>query len=501
MRHFCLKCGKELKESQLLCPKCEVCNFLNLLDVGTDGVVPGILSAAQIEETMQWAKYKCGLNGSTGHGFTAEDANNLADIYNGLNAEVIGQNNIKGGPDRRVGDVKIQCKYYATPEKTVASLFENGIYTYSGQVAEVPNDQYDRIIELLEARIIKGEVQGISDPKNASNLVRRGAVTYKQAKNLQQAGNIDSLKFDAATGAITATGAFGISFIVSLFCNINQDISLDEAVHLAFLSGLKNGTITISSSILTSQILRTEFGRNLAVVINRLSKNGYDAVAQSEIGRKLINNILKNIYNKPLYGGAARQAFIKSARINAITNTAVFLVMSLPDTYSLLKNEMSGKQFVKNLVVSGTGIGGAVLGSALGGMLGPVGMIAGGFIGGLSASIASKVVADKISKDDSEKMMELVKVALIRLSNDYLIQSNRELSRVWEIIRERKLISTNLLKLMYTIGADNDDDLLRVNVAYGRLNHAFSIVARQRTSYHITDKDIFNSLDSLTQEE
>ena len=493
MRHFCLNCGKELKENQLLCPKCEVCNYFKVLEVGIEKIVPAILTAAQIEETMQWAKYKCGINGSTGHGFTAEDANNLADIFNGLNAEVIGRNNSKGGPDRRVGDMNIQCKYYATPEKTVASLFENGVFKYPGQVAEVPNEQYERVVELLKTRIGRGEIVGISDPKDAQSLVRRGTVTYRQAKNLQQAGNIDSLKFDAATGAITATCSFGISFIVSFFCNINNDIPRDEAIKLAFLSGLKNGTITISSSILTTQILRTQFGRDLAVVINGISKNGYDAAVQSELGKKFINGIIKTLYGKQLYGGAARQAFIKSARINALTNAAVFIVMSIPDTYCLLKNEMSSTQFIKNLIVSGTGIGGTVLGSALGGMLGPVGMLAGGFIGGLSASIVSKVIADKISKDDSEKMMELVKVAVIRLSNDYMIQSNKELSRVWDIIRERKLLSTDLLKLMYTIGSDDNDDIILVNVAYGRLNYAFNILARQRQIYHISDEVIINS--------
>ncbi|MDE6826903.1 MAG: zinc ribbon domain-containing protein, partial [Paramuribaculum sp.] len=250
MKHFCLKCGKELKENQLLCPKCGSCSFFDAMkDIADDKLLPGLLNAVQIEETMQWVKYRCGNAGSTGHGFTAEDANNLSDLYQGLNPEIVGKNNMKGGPDRKVGDIKIQCKYYATPEKTLDSLFNDGSLKYSGQVAEVPSDQYDEIVSLLQKRIANGEIAGLNDPKEASLLVKRGSVSYKQAKNLQRAGNIDSLKFDAATGAITATGMFGISFVVSLCCNLNDGLTIDDAVQLAFVSGIKSGTITLTSSI------------------------------------------------------------------------------------------------------------------------------------------------------------------------------------------------------------------------------------------------------------
>ena len=46
--------------------------------------------------------------------------------------------------------------------------------------------------------------QGVTDGSEAENLVRKGNVTYAQAKNIAKAGTIDSLKYDAANGVITA---------------------------------------------------------------------------------------------------------------------------------------------------------------------------------------------------------------------------------------------------------------------------------------------------------
>ena len=176
------------------------------------------------------------------------------------------------------------------------------------------------------------------------------------------------------------------------------------------------------------------------------------------------------------------------------------VVLTIPDTYYLIRGKISGTQFVKNLFISGSGLGGTALGSALGSLLGPAGMIAGGFIGGLGSTLASKIIADKLSKDDSEKMMELVKVAITQLANDYLIHTNTEFERAMEIIKDRKLLNEDLLRVMFTIGAEDDNDFERVKVAYGRLDVAFNIVARQRPSRHISDEQILDSLNSLTIE-
>lgn len=46
-----------------------------------------------------------------GHGFAAEQANNLHDILTGKDAKIVGGDNAKDGPDRMVNGVNIQTKY------------------------------------------------------------------------------------------------------------------------------------------------------------------------------------------------------------------------------------------------------------------------------------------------------------------------------------------------------------------------------------------------------
>ena len=46
-----------------------------------------------------------------GHGYAAEQANNLYDILTGKDAKIVGGDNAKDGPDRMVNGVNIQTKY------------------------------------------------------------------------------------------------------------------------------------------------------------------------------------------------------------------------------------------------------------------------------------------------------------------------------------------------------------------------------------------------------
>ena len=59
-------------------------------------------------EQTQISKY----SSRGGHGFAAEDANNLHDKLRGKIAEVIGISNELNGPDRVVNGVFVQSKYF-----------------------------------------------------------------------------------------------------------------------------------------------------------------------------------------------------------------------------------------------------------------------------------------------------------------------------------------------------------------------------------------------------
>jgi hypothetical protein len=470
----------------------------------------GVLNAANIELNTQWAKYHCGKDGSTGHGFAAEDANAWHDKFAFKNVDDVGRSNEADGADRIVDGCSIQTKYCATPKSTVNAAFaDNGTGTYRyyadgrPQILEVPSDQYDMCVEIMRDKILSGKVEGITDPAEATTLVKKGSCTYQQAKNIAKAGNIDSLIFDAKTGCIVALGAFGISFCVKLAISATSCKSVDDvkvAIQLAFLDGLKNGTITLTSSILSTQVLKTTFGRNISAVMTHMSKSGVNSVYQYEVGKKLVHDIASGVFAKQLTGASAKNVVTKIIRVNALTNTFLLAVTSVPDTYRyFVSKSISGPQFTKNLVVNTASISGATVGAILGAKFGKVGAMAGGVIGGMAVGIASKAVADTIHKDDSEAMQELVKIALLELANEHLIHSQSEFDEVVRMIIADKVIDTNLLRVMYAAGADNHDDKVRVDLTKELLEYYFDIQDRRRKTLKLTGQEhlMLESINSI----
>ena len=93
----------------MICPKCDHCSWLDSLAEAEDKVA-GILVASQLQANTQWEKYRCGREGSTGHGFAAEDANALHAMFNGCVVDLTGRDNSKGGADRISNGEAIQTK-------------------------------------------------------------------------------------------------------------------------------------------------------------------------------------------------------------------------------------------------------------------------------------------------------------------------------------------------------------------------------------------------------
>ena len=213
----------------------------------------------------------------------------------------------------------------------------------------------------------------------------------------------------------------------------------------------------------------------------------------------LVNDIASGLWSKSLTGASAKGVVVKLLRTNAITGVATFVVCSIPDTYYyVVSNSMSSPQFIKNLVVSGSSITGATVGGILGLKYGKVGAFVGSMAGGTIAGMLSKVVADKIHKDDAEAMHELIKIALLELSNEYSIQSQAEFDEVIRQISLDRAIDTNLLRAMYSVGAENNDDEVRVNIAKLALGYYFDTVARNRKTIKMpSEEDLLETIESI----
>lgn len=76
-----------------------------------------------------------------GHGYAAEQANNLYDILTGKDAKIVGGDNAKDGPDRMVNGVNIQTKYCHDAASSVQAAFENGQCRYVNAARQMNTTQ------------------------------------------------------------------------------------------------------------------------------------------------------------------------------------------------------------------------------------------------------------------------------------------------------------------------------------------------------------------------
>ena len=372
----------------------------------------------------------------SGHGFAAEDANNLNDKLQGKIAEVIGMSNELNGPDRVVDGVFLQSKYYQSASQTVAAAFDSnsGNYRYPGQDLEVPADQYEDCVKFMRKRIEQGKVPKIKNPADAKKIVRKGSVTYEQAKNIARAGNIDSLIFDAKTQVVTSLSGFPISFAVTFAHSWWRGESIKDATIAALGCAALNGSTMVLTGVVSAQLLRTGIGTFGATSV----RNGVQAISRTPASKEVIRQIAKVSLGKPVVGAAAVNHVSRLLRTNVITAAVAAVVTSTPDFYrAVFKRSISWQQFGKNTAINATGVatgaagwiggaaGGAVISSAFPGPGTVAGGLIGGIVGSLGASIggttAAKFLADKFVKDDSERLIELLQQEIEQLASKYML--------------------------------------------------------------------------------
>ena len=413
--------------------------------------------ANALETDAQLSKY----HGKGGHGFAAEDANTFSDRIRGRQAKVVGGSNEKDGPDRIVAGVRIQSKYFRSASESVGAAFDKntGMYRYKGQLLEVPSDQYEECVKLMRVRIRNGKVPGVSNPKEAENFVKRGSVTYRQARNIARFGNVDSLIYDMKTQSVTAAGVFAVSFLAQYTQAKRSGMSNPEAVRAALYSSIQSGASSVIAGVVGAQLLRTTVAGMGAAAV----RSGVKSAAGTNVGRAAVHRIAAGSLGKSVYGAAAVNHVSRLLRTNAITAVAVATVTCAPDFYrAAFDDSISWKQFMKNGAVNVAGIGGgfggwmvgAAAGAAAGSVVpgvgtaigGVVGGIAGGLVGGMGGHKVAKGVADAVADDDSKALIGTINAEVTSLASEYMLTEN-ERERVAGRIRE--IIDQKWLRRMY----------------------------------------------------
>lgn len=396
------------------------------------------------------------FHGARGHGFAAERANNLYDNLAGRDARIIGDDNAKNGADRLVDGLNIQSKYCASGAKCIRECFDGGNFRYynadgSPMQIEVPADKYDDALKAMQNRIDKGQVHGVN---RAEEIVRRGNVTYAQAKNIAKAGTIDSLIYDAVDGVEIAGYSGGISAAVTFAVSIWNGKNFQSALGESMKTGLQVGGMAWASSILVGQMTKAGANSLLVPASEKIvGMLGAHASAQLVNAFRTGGNI---------YGAAAMKSAAKLLRGTAITGIATVAVMSAGDVINIFHGRISAAQLFKNVVNTGAGVAGgiggwgagATAGAAIGSVIPLVGTAAGGIIGGLIGAFAggtaagkvSKTVTDKFIEDDGAEMCKILEQEFQIAANDYILNQS-ESEKVADELKNK--LDGSTLKDMY----------------------------------------------------
>lgn len=431
-----------------------------VLSDSIDPSTAAIVNIKTVNDILAQAKFSA----RQGHGFAAERGNNLVDKIKGKNTIVVGDNNVKNGPDRlilnRDGTIKfsIQDKYYRSATESINACFdETGMFRYYDgdgrpMLIEVPSDQYEKAVSCMQDKIEAGLIDGVTDPQEAKTLVKKGNLTYAQAKNLAKAGTLESLTYDAANGAVTAGCAFGISTLINYSIHRFNGTEREDAIKMAAEDGLKTGGLVFCSSVIASQLSKTGAAN--------IFKPSSEALAKA-LGEDFAKALIKASGEKVIV--ASEEATVKTVtdqaakviRGQAIAAVVTIVVFSVPDAIDLFNGRISQKQFVKNFAVTAVsvvgGTAGAIGGGALSNFLIPgvgsvPGAIVGGIVGGAASGWAADMIADYITDDDADESYKRIEEAFAQNCNDYLV-SEEEAQHI--VDQFSKMLDDSMYKDIY----------------------------------------------------
>lgn len=389
------------------------------------------------------------LTARQGHGFAAEIGNNLIDRLKGENASVVGNDNVKNGADRKIigrdgSVIWIQDKYYNTAKGSIDACFENGKFRYvdsdgNAMKIEVPSDQFDDAVEVMKDKIRKGQLEnvGITDPEDAQKLVKKGALTYKQAVNLAKAGTVESLAYDAATGTVTAGCALGISSLIVFSVSCLNGESPEAALKVAAVEGLKAGGIAFGTSIISSQLARTNAVKVFTPSTEALVKTFGDDFANA-----LVKSVGKETVG--LSDDVVRSQAAKILQNQALTSGVTIVILTVDDIADIIRGRISPEQLLKNFSIATAGVAGGYVGSVAGSVAGSaiapgvgttVGSVAGGIVGGAVGGYGAEKILGIFIMDDAEEMMVIIQDSFLHLGHEFLL-NEEEANNVANMLQE-----------------------------------------------------------------
>lgn len=296
---------------------------------------------------------------------------------------------------------------------------------------EAPKDQYQQVLRGFEKKISQGKIPGVSDPKDAEKIVRKGKPTYDQAVNLTKPGTVESVAYDAATGAVTCSCAFGLSFLATTFMAYRETRDITGAVQAGIAAGVQVFGLSFAQHMVVSQLSRAGLSNALMAPSQAVvGKLGFKASAT------IVNGLRALTGKTAISGAAASKQLAKMLRGNAVSAAVTLAVFSVPETYKLFQGKASGAQYAQNMACLATSIAGGIAGAAAAGVAAAkVGAVAGtavspgvgtvvGLAGGMVGTAAEGVVGGILFEGDSASFGRYFNAMVSCMAVEYLLDGH-----------------------------------------------------------------------------
>lgn len=417
------------------------------------------LAGSAAERQKIYNENKGFMDGDRGHGYAAEYGNNVFDKLAGKKVINAAQNldengrQVKNGADKIVNGTPVQTKYYQSAPETIGAAFEHHSAKYIYQASdgstqmmqiEVPRDQYNESLKLMQKRIDRGEVPGAKPGDDPRKYVKKGFFSYDSACCIAQAGTIQGLTVDLAQGAICASGAAGISALIMFAQSLWNGRTLKEAMgdsmQVAVLV-LGKGAVTYT---ITMQLSRKNFANLLKRHYTSTDKKaGYENISNPIY--KFSDNVANKISNSTFANSSIGEK-IGLNKLDAqkmISGGVMVVIIYGPDTIRAIQGKISGKQLFKNSMVATGGVLGAVVGDA-------IVPVVGGIIGGAIGSYVTKFSLDGYIKDDAIEMYNILKTEYVNSGIQAALSSD-EMEELCKATLQHKKVK-KMLQNMYQSG-------------------------------------------------
>ena len=356
------------------------------------------------------------MNMRQGHGYGAEYGNKTVDRILGKKVEGVqekenGHHKLNGA-DKIVNGQKVQTKYCKSAADTYRAGFKDSSHDYSGQLREVPRDQYDEIRRMLQKDIDDGKMNGIKPGTPAENFLKKGYFSYLQSRRIAAAGSIESVSVDLANGVITSMTSASISAIIIFASGIWQGKDVKEAAKDGIeIAGRVIGKSAIIYTI-TMQVNRTHIWN---YALNDTMTNPINTVSEKVAGNIAESSLAKSSIGKKIH--------LDSIDSQKLTNGVVTVAVVFgPDICKACMGKISVKQLAKNATAGAAGIAGMVIGNAV-----TAGNPLGGMVGGAVGGAVGKKVMDNFIEDDAVAMFRVMKEEFLNVvMSSYLSQEEFE---------------------------------------------------------------------------